>query len=164
MADEHSSQPAAQEGAVEQASGPIFSIKRVYVRDMSFEVPAGLAAFSLPGQPHVGQDVGSKVNKVNDTHYEVILNITVTIKMDEDKVAFLAEVQQAGLFEVSGLEESQLQHLLSTMCPQILFPYAREAIDNMATRGGFAPVSLPHMNFEALYAQAMEQAKTETKN
>lgn len=161
MADEQTPESTA---AAEPPKAPGFAIKRVYVRDSSFEVPAGIAAFSLPGQPKVAQDIGSKVNKVNDTHYEVVLNVTVTITLDDDKTAFLAEVHQAGLFEIVGIEGPDLKQVLSTLCPQILFPYARELVDSMATKGGFAPVSLPHMNFDALYAQAMEQAKNETKN
>lgn len=162
MPDEQTTPPVAP--APEKKDAPVFAIKRVYVTDSSFEVPAGFAAFSLPGQPQVSQDVGSKVKKVNDTHFEVILSITVTVKLDDDKVGFLAEVQQAGVFEVSGMPNAQLQQVLSTLCPQTLFPYAREAVDSMAMRGGFAPVALPHMNFDMLYAQAIEQAKKETKN
>lgn len=81
--------------------------------------------------------------------------------MGEDKVAFLAEVHQAGIFQVVGIEGPQLQQVLSTACPQILFPYVRETIDSLAVRGGFAPVLLPQINFDALFVQAVAQAKAQ---
>ncbi len=134
-----------------------FGMKRIYIKDMSFESPLGIT--SRPqSQPNVQQDLNTQIGKVNDDHYEVVLQLTITVKL-EDKVAFLAEVHQAGLFQVTGLEGDQLQHVLSSMCPNILFPYAREAIDNMAIRGGFPPLMLPPINFEGVYAKAMAEAK-----
>ncbi|VUD59583.1 Protein-export protein SecB [Thalassocella blandensis] len=149
----------------QQAQQGHFSLQRIYVKDISFESPMAINQRS-PAQPSVQQDLNTQVNKIGDEHFEVVLQLTITVKQ-EDKVAFLVEVHQAGLFQIKGLEGPQLQHLLSTMCPNILFPYAREAIDSMATRGGFPPLMLPPINFEGVYAQAMAEAKnraTEQEN
>ena len=86
--------------------------------------------------------------------------MTITVKDDEDKVIFIAEVDQAGVFFVTGIEGPALQQTLTAVCPNILFPYAREAIDSMAMRGGFQPLALPPINFDALYARAVAEAKT----
>lgn len=134
-----------------------FALQRIYVKDISFESPMPITGRSQ-AQPGVSQDLNTTVTKVSENHFEVVLNLTVTVKQEE-KTAFLVEVHQAGLFQVSGFEPPQLQHLLSSTCPTILFPYAREAVDNMAIRGGFPPIMLPPLNFDALYAKALEEAK-----
>lgn len=143
--------------AQQQAQNGQFSLQRIYVKDLSFESPMPINQ-RLQTQPSVQQDLNTQVGKVGDDHYEVVLQLTITVKQ-EDKVAFLVEVHQAGLFFVKGIEGPQLQHLLSTMCPSILFPYARETIDNLATRGGFPPLMLPPVNFDTVYAQAMAEAQ-----
>jgi len=134
-----------------------FALQRIYVKDMSFESPMAINARSQ-AKPAVAQDLHTVVEKIAENHFEVVLNLTVTVKQD-DKVAFLCEVHQAGLFQVVGLGEQPLQQVLSTTCASILFPYAREAIDNMAIRGGFPPLLLPPINFDAIYAKAMLEAK-----
>lgn len=141
-----------------QAPEQQFALQRLYTKDISFEAPMGVEAFRKQWKPQVNQDLNTKTNKVEDNLYEVILTITVTVKL-EDETAFLVEVQQAGLFLVKGLEGQQLAQVLNTMCPNILFPYAREAIDNLVTKGSFPALMLPPINFDALYAQAMAQAK-----
>lgn len=152
------------EAAAAEGKAPAgFGIKRVFTKDLSFEVPAGIGAFSLQGQPNVGQDLNTQINRVDDNHYEVVLKVTITVKMGEDKVAFLAEVHQAGIFQVVGIDGPQLQQVLSTACPQILFPYVRETVDSLAVRGGFAPVLLPQINFDALFVQAVAQAKAQAE-
>ena len=135
------------------------SVKRIYVKDLSFEAPTGMEAFQGGWKPKVAQDLNTQINRVDDEHFEVILNMTVTVANQEDKTAFLIEVHQAGLFQITGIDGGQLQHLLSTMCPNMLFPYMRECIDSTAARGGFPPLMLPPINFEAVYAQAIEEAK-----
>ncbi|WP_096087027.1 protein-export chaperone SecB [Agaribacterium haliotis] len=133
-----------------------FGIQRIYMKDCSFEAPNGL---SVGGkwQPKVNQDLNTEISRVKDDLYEVVLNLTIKVDAEEGKAAFLVEVHQAGLFAVKGLDEQPLKQLLSSQCPQILFPYAREAIDNLVTRGGFPPLMLPPINFDALYVQAMQQ-------
>lgn len=159
MTDETTSNPAADAGEQPQVQ---FAAQRIYVKDVSFEAPNGLVP-SNSWQPKVNQDLNTVVNRVQEDLFEVVLNLTVTVNMDDDKTAFLVEVHQAGLFTVVGLEGPQLQHLLSAQCPQILFPYAREAIDNLVVRGGFPPLMLPPINFDALFAQAMNEAQAKAE-
>lgn len=135
-----------------------FAMQRLYIKDLSFEAPMGAAAFRKQWKPQVGQDLNTKTVKIEDDLYEVVLTITVTVKLEEE-TAFLVEVQQAGLFAVKGIEGQQLAQVLNTMCPNILFPYAREAIDNAVTKGSFPALMLPPVNFDALFAQAVAQAK-----
>lgn len=135
-----------------------FSVQRIYLKDLSFEAPNGIISPSK-SQPKVNQDLNTQVNRVGDDLFEVILNVTVSVKVDEEKTAFLVEVHQAGLFVVKGAEGAQLQHMLTTVCPTILFPYVRETIDSTAVRGGFPPLALPPINFDALFARAMSEAQ-----
>ncbi len=133
-----------------------FALQRIYIKDLSFEVPLGAQIFTKQWQPQVHIDLNTKAEKIGDDVFEAVLTITVTAKVGED-TAFLIEVQQAGAFFVKGLEGEQLRRVLMIMCPNILFPYAREAIDSLATRGSFPPLLMQPVNFEALYAQAQQQ-------
>jgi preprotein translocase subunit SecB len=145
----------------EQASAPAqqqFALQRIYIRDMSFEVPLGAQVFTKQWQPQVHVDLNTKSDRVSDDVYEVVLTVTITAKLGEE-TAFLVEVQQAGLFLVKGVEGEQLRRALMIMCPNILFPYARESIDSLATRGSFPPLMLQPVNFEALYLQALQQSE-----
>jgi len=155
MAEEHNQEAAA---AAENPNEQQFAVQRLYIKDLSFEAPMGAEAFTKQWQPAVNQELGNKVNKLDDNNYEVILTITITVKLGEE-TAFLIEVHQAGIFNITGLEEQQLAHVLNTMCPQILFPYAREAIDNVITKGSFPALMLPPINFDALFAQAVQQSQ-----
>ena len=143
----------------QQAAGnqPQFAIQRIYVKDVSFESPMEYGP-RPQAQPAISQDLNTVINTVAENLYEVILKLTVTVKL-EDKVAFLTEVHQAGLFQVKGLEGPQLQHCLSSTCPSILFPYVRETIDTLVVKGGFPPISLPPINFDAVYAKAVAEAQ-----
>ncbi len=160
MTDETPQTP--NEDAQAQQKKVQFATQRIYVKDASFETPNGLLN-TQSWQPKVNQDLNTQVNRIKDDLFEVVLNLTVTVNNEEDKAAFLVEVHQAGLFAVSGLEGPQLQHLLSSQCPQILFPYAREAVDNLVVRGGFPPLMLPPINFDALFAQAMVEARKQAE-
>ena len=136
-----------------------FGLKRIFLKDLSFELPMGAQAFTQQWQPQVNQDIGTEVKKIDDEHYEVVLRLTVTVA-EGDKTAYLIEVQQAGIFLVTGLEPPQLAQVLNTQCPTILFPYARELIDNLSVRGSFPALMLPPINFDALFQQAViEQRK-----
>ncbi len=150
-------------GANEQTKTAQFGMQRVYVKDVSFESPVGVLGVKQGFQPKVSQDLSTAVNKVAEEIYEVVLTLTVTVNTEDDKTAFLVEVQQAGLFAVKGLDEAPLKHILSSQCPQMLFPYAREAVDSLVVRGGFPPLMLPPVNFDALYAQAVAQAKKQAQ-
>ncbi len=155
MAEENNTQGTAGE---QEPKSMQFALQRVYLKDLSFESPMGLAALQQQWQPKIEQDLNTSVNKLNDTGYEVVLKLTVNATV-EGKTAFLVEIQQAGLFQITGLEGPQLAHVFNTMCAQILFPYAREAIDNVVIKGGFPALNLPPINFDALFAQAVRSAR-----
>lgn len=155
MAEEQNEQAAQEQN---QAQEQQFAMQRIYLKDLSFEAPMGVNAFKQQWKPKVNQELNTKTAKVDDENYEVVLTLTITVQLDEETV-FLAEVQQAGLFMIKGIEGQQLAQVLNTSCPQILFPYAREAIDNIVTKGSFPALMLPPINFDALFAQAVAQAQ-----
>jgi preprotein translocase subunit SecB len=111
----------------------------------------------------VNLDMNTKQTRIDENNFEVVLTLSVTASQD-DKTAFLAEVQQAGIFTVTGMPEPQQRQVLATVCPNILFPYAREAIDNLVIRGSFPPIMLAPVNFDALYLQAMRQAQEKRRS
>ena len=137
-----------------------FSLQRIYVKDVSFETPQGHEVFRQQWKPRVNLEMNTRQNRIDDNNFEVVLTLSVTATQD-DKTAFLAEVQQAGIFFVAGMNEAQLRQALGTVCPNILFPYAREAIDNLVTRGSFPALMLAPVNFDALYQQALKQQAQE---
>ena len=144
---------AAQEEQVQQQ----FTMQRIYVKDISYESPASPDIFRQNWQPNVNVDLNTRSSKADDSgNHEVVLTITVTAKIEE-KNAFLVEVQQAGIFFAVGIEDEPLKQILATVAPNILFPYAREAIDGLVVKGGFPPLMLAPVNFDALYQQAMAQ-------
>jgi len=134
-----------------------FGVQRIFVKDASFESPMGLAVFGRPWQPKVNVDMNTKSEKVSDDSFEVVLTVTVTANLEEE-AALLIEVQQAGVFLIKGLEQENLRQAVGIMAPSLLFPYLRETIDSLAVKGGFPPISLQPINFEALYRQAAQQA------
>ncbi|MFP4561503.1 MAG: protein-export chaperone SecB [Thiohalorhabdus sp.] len=141
------------------ASGeqPVFALERVYVKDLSFESPNGPEVFTWQGQPQVNVELGTQGRVVSDKgHVESVLTVTVR-STHEDKTVFIAEVQQAGLFRITGVPDDQLEQLMGINCPTILFPYVREAISNMVTHGGFQQLLLDPVNFQALYEQSRQQ-------
>ncbi|WP_207060834.1 protein-export chaperone SecB [Motiliproteus sp. SC1-56] len=145
---------------------PQFSIQRLYLKDASFESPGAPKAFTQEWKPDVNLEINSRTRPLSEELYEVTLTLTVTVK-NGGETAYLIEVQQAGLFQLKGIEGPQLQHTLGAFCPTILFPYGREAVDNLALKGSFPPLQLSPVNFEALFAeqmrkQAQEEAPQET--
>lgn len=136
-----------------------FAMQRIYTKDLSFESPSTPDIFKKQWQPKVNVDLNTKSDKLDEQgNFEVVLSITITAKVDED-TAFLVEVQQAGIFLVTGFEGEDLRRILGTAAPNILFPYARETIDGLCVKGGFPPVMLAPVNFDALYQQALAQAQ-----
>ncbi|MDY6798050.1 MAG: protein-export chaperone SecB [Pseudomonadota bacterium] len=156
-------QQAAGNGEQNQ---PQFALQRIYVKDLSFESPNSPLLFQEQWKPQVSLDLNTSHNKISDNQYEVVLSLTVTARL-EDKVAYIVEVQQAGVFVISGMDGPQLGQMLGAYCPNILFTYAREAIDNTVNRGSFPALMLAPVNFDAIYAQALkrkqEEAAGETK-
>jgi len=140
--------------------GPIFNIQRIYIKDVSFEAPNAPAIFKDEWKPEVNVDLHTKTNDLEKDVYDVVLHLTVTVKMGET-TAFLVEVHQAGIFTIKGFPKEQLSHALGSMCPNILYPYAREAISDLVTRGGFPQLLLAPVNFDALYMQHLEQQKNQ---
>ncbi|MBV1932000.1 MAG: protein-export chaperone SecB [Porticoccaceae bacterium] len=139
---------------LDQGGKTQLGIKRVYVKDISFEVPLGVEAFTRQWQPRVNQDISTAVHKLADNQYEVVLHITISVE-EEEQVLCLAEVQQAGIFFITGVEGQQLAQVLNTHCPGILFPYAREMIDNLVVRGTFPALMLPPVDFDAMFQKAL---------
>lgn len=133
-----------------------FGIQNLYVKDISFETPNSPQIFMEDWKPKMEYEISTSINNLEGNVFEVVLNVTVTVK-SEEKTAFLVEVHQAGIFVVSGFAEDQLKYMLNTYCPTILYPYAREMISNLVTRGGFQPLLLAPINFEALYAEQQQQ-------
>jgi len=129
-----------------------FMIQKIFIKDASFESPQSPVIFKGKWQPEANIDINTDANKIDEQLYEVNLTITVTANND-DQTAFLVEVKQGGIFSINGIPEDQMGHLLGSFCPTILFPYAREAIGNMVTRGGFPELALAPINFDVLYAQ-----------
>ncbi len=147
---------AENEQNTQEQQAPQFAIQRVYLKDASFEAPNSPQVFTKQWQPEINLDMNTATSSLDENVFEVVLTLTVTAKNDGD-TAFLAELQQAGIFTVSGLGEAELHHTLGAFCPSILFPYAREAIDNLVNKGSFPALMLSPVNFDALYAQQMQK-------
>lgn len=143
--------PEAQE-----AQTPKLSIQRVFLKDISFESPRSPMIFQEEWKPEVGLELNTKSRQLGENVYEVILDITITVK-NKGETAFLVQIQQGGLFTISGLNAEQLHHALGAFGPATLFPYARETIDGVVTKGGFAPLMLAPINFDALYIDSIKK-------
>ena len=150
----------ATTGAAQEAQGPQFSQQRIYVRDLSFEAPKSPEIFRQEWTPSVELDLNTRQKPLEGDFHEVVLTLSVTVKT-AGEVAFIAEVQQAGIFLISGLDAAAMSHTLGAFCPNILFPYAREALDNLVTRGSFPALMLAPVNFDALYAQELQRMQQE---
>lgn len=133
-----------------------FQIQRIFTKDISFEAPNAPQVFQQDWQPEVKLDLDTASSQLTDDVYEVVLRVTVTATLGEN-TAFLCEVQQAGIFTVGGLEGTQLAHCLGAYCPNILFPYARECITSLVTRGTFPQLNLAPVNFDALFMNYLQQ-------
>jgi preprotein translocase subunit SecB len=135
-----------------------FSIQKVYTKDMSFETPNSPKIFTEKWEPSVDFNLGSHVEHIENTLYEVSLTVTITVKCS-DQIAYLVEVNQAGIFALSGFTDQEMGPMVGSFCPNILFPYAREVVSDLITKGGFPQLLLAPVNFDALYAQHLQQAQ-----
>ena len=143
-------QMAEENQAVE--TQPVFSIEKIYVKDLSLEVPHAPQVFLTNESPEVEMKVATRGDKIEDGFYNVSVTVTVTAKLEnEEKTMFLSEVTQSGIFRIDNIDAEDVNLLLGVACPNILFPYAREAISTTVTRAGFPPVMLAPINFEAMY-------------
>jgi preprotein translocase subunit SecB len=142
---------------------PVFSIEKIYVKDLSLEVPNAPKIFLERETPSIEVQIQSAATNIGDGMYEVALTVTVSAKNGETAF-FLVEVVKAGIFQIRNVPEQDLEPILAVACPNILFPYARETVSDAINRGGFPPVILAPVNFEALYQQRlMEQQQNESK-
>lgn len=160
MAEENNQESGQENGqqGTQQKPQLQFSLQRVYVKDISFESPNAPSVFQQPFKPKVGLDLNTTSQSVGEDLYEVVVKVTAQVSNNEDgATAFLVEVEQAGLFRISGIVGDQLDHTLGAFCPNVLFPYARECIDSLVGRGSFPPLMLAPVNFEAMYAQKKQR-------
>jgi preprotein translocase subunit SecB len=144
------------EPAAPQQQQAVFSIEKIYVKDLSVEIPNAPQIFLERNQPEVSIQLHSEGNAVSEGVYHVVLTVTVTAKVGE-KTMFLVEVGQSGIFQMKNVPQQDVDPILSIACPNILFPYAREVVADAITRAGFMPVVLAPVNFEAIYQQRMQQ-------
>ena len=146
-----------------EATGPAFTVEKIYVKDVSFEVPGAPGVFNESAQPQLQMNLTQSVQRLGDAAYEVVLGVTLTCNAN-DKPMYLAEVKQAGVFGLAGFDEATLDGMLGTHCPSVLYPYARQLISDLIQAGGFPPFFLQPINFDALYAEGLRQRSTQQQD
>jgi len=146
-----------------EATETQFALQRVYLKDVSFEVPGAPKVFLQQWQPEVNIDLNTSAQRLEDgRHYDVTLALTVTAS-NEGQVAFLVDIKQAGIFQIEGVADAELGPLLGSYCPNLLFPFAREAISDIVGKGSFPQLLLQPINFDAVYSETMRKlAEAET--
>lgn len=153
------SEEETQEAVGQKAGEEQFEIKKIYTKDVSFESPNSPAVFTDgEWKPEVNVNIKGSNNVLGQDGFEVILTITITVK-HKDKTAFLVEIQQAGVFFIKGYADEARNGILGSYCLEALFPYARETIDSMVIKGGFPPLMLNAVNFNAIYQQQLDANK-----
>ncbi|HYD34320.1 MAG TPA: protein-export chaperone SecB [Methylophilaceae bacterium] len=156
MAEENQAAQSTNENAQ-----PAFGIEKIYVKDLSLEIPNAPQVFTQRETPQLSVELSNATSQLDDSGvFETVITVTVTSKIG-DKTAFLVEVAQAGIFQIRNIPQENLDFILGVTCPNILFPYARETVSDLVTRAGFPPVLLNPINFEALYAQQRQNAEAE---
>ncbi|OCQ54420.1 Protein-export protein SecB [Photorhabdus australis subsp. thailandensis] len=140
-----------------------FQIQRIYTKDISFEAPNAPQVFQQEWQPEVKLDLDTTSSELVQGVYEVVLRVTVTATQGEE-TAFLCEIQQGGIFSIEGIEGTQLAHCLGAYCPNILFPYARECITSLVSRGTFPQLNLAPVNFDALFMNYLQQQAEQSQD
>jgi preprotein translocase subunit SecB len=146
----------------EEQQQPSFQIEKIYVKDLSLEIPSGPQAFMQQAQPQLEVQLNTAGGRFAEGYYEVSVSATVTAKSGE-RTLFLVEAVQAGIFSVRNVPAEEMEPLLNIGCPTIVFPYLRETISDLISRGGFPPVLLSPVSFEALYQQRLKQQGNEPK-
>ena len=147
---------AKQEGNAQEPTEAQFLVQKVYVKDISFETPNTPEVFRMEWKPVVDMNMSNEATPLGDNLFDVVLSVTLTVKIG-DKTAYLVEINQAGIFMIKNLPEDVVGRMLAIVCANILFPFAREAVSDIVTRGGFPQLLLSPVNFDALYAQQQEQ-------
>jgi preprotein translocase subunit SecB len=156
MAEEQIPEVAAEQEE-QQAQ---FQLQKMYMKDVSFEVPNAPQVFQEDGQVEIKMNLAQRVENLAEGVHEVVLTVTVTALLGEN-TAYLAEVQQAGIFSITGLNEQAMHAALNTLCPHTLFPYARRSITDLVADGGFPPLVLQPINFDQIYAQRLQEAQAQ---
>jgi preprotein translocase subunit SecB len=146
----------ADEIAQEEAQQPSFMIEKIYVKDLSLEIPSAPQIFLERETPQVNIELHNAASQVGEGVFEAVITVTVTSKV-ADKTVFLIEVAQAGIFQIRNMPAESMEMIMGVTCPNILFPYAREVVSDLVTRAGFPPVLLNPINFEALFMQQKQQ-------
>lgn len=145
-----------KENAATENQTPQFALQKIYLKDMSFETPNSPEAFTRKWEPDVNIELNTSGKQIAEDVHEVVLGVTVTAKLD-DKIAYLAEVHQAGIFAINGYSQKDKEVMLGAYCPNILFPYAREAISDLVNRGGFPQILLQPVNFDVIYQEHLKK-------
>ena len=153
---------AKEKKKIEETTESQFSIQKIYVKDISFETPNTPDAFKMEWKPVVDMNITNEATPLGDDLFDVVLSVTLTVKID-DKVIYLVEINQAGIFLIKNFPEDLLSRMLATSCANILFPFAREAISDTVVRGGFPQLLLSPVDFYALYEKQREQASEQAK-
>ena len=156
MAEQDTAPNGAAASPENAPAGAQFTVENIYVKDVSFEAPGAPQVFAEQGQPQLQMNLNQKVQRVGENAWEVVLGVTLTCTIAE-KTAYLAEVQQAGVFGLIGFDQRTLEAMLGTHCPNTLYPYARQVIGDLIQAGGFPPFLLQPLNFESLYAESLRQ-------
>jgi preprotein translocase subunit SecB len=156
MSEQPQPQAQPQEAAADQ---PLFGIEKLYIKDMSLELPNAPEVFFEREAPQIEVSMHNEATRMTQEGlYHVVLTVTVTAKI-QDRTFFLVEVAQAGIFQIRNVPQPELDAVLGTLCPNTLLPYAREVVANVVQRAGFPPVTLQHMNFDLIYQQRLQQAQ-----
>ena len=138
---------------------PVFQIQRMYLKDLSLEIPHAPQIFLEQGQPTVEVSIVSEPAQLADGVYEVTVTVTVTTRVEKEKVVFLAEVKEAGIFELRNIPKEQMEMVLNIVCPNTIYPYLRANVADVIQRAGFPPIHLAEINFEVLYQQKLAAAQ-----
>ncbi len=156
MSEETNTSNGAMAPTDMQQQGASFTVEKLYVKDVSFEAPNAPQVFNEQGQPELQMNLNQKVQRLNDNAFEVVLGVTLTCTVN-GKTAYLAEVQQAGVFGLVGFEDAGIDAMLGTQCPAVLYPYVRQTIGDLIQAGGFPQFVMQPINFDALYAEGLRQ-------
>ena len=146
----------------EQSKESTFVLQRIYLKDVSFESPRAPDAFLKQWKPNVALELNTSNVNIGEDNFEVTLGLTVTAKNEEEDVIYLVELQQSGIFLIKGMTAERLAQTLGSFCPNLLFPYARESLDSVVTKGSFPPLMLAPVSFDAIFLQA--KASTEARS